>query len=152
MRYQSAINLQMWAVLALLWTAPSWALLGGQADTPDGFGAVIAMMRDDQALHCSATKISQNVFLTAAHCVASTRTGTIDAAFVADQTLFISAAPAPKTRNDFIKLTIETRSIAFRLLDRAATLFCVQNPAHRRVSATLQRRGFGAAHSRVGSG
>lgn len=93
-------------ILALLWTSPSWALLGGQADTPDGFGAVVAIMRDERALHCSATKISQTAFLTAAHCVASTRTGTLDPAFNLGQTLSISAAPAPKTRNDFIKLTV----------------------------------------------
>jgi len=127
----------MWPVLlALLWTAPSWALLGGQADTPDGFGAVIAMMRDDQALHCSATKISQNVFLTAAHCVASTRTGTIDTAFVAGQTLFISAAPAPKKRNDFIKLTVKRAQLHSGYLTGLQRFFAYKT---QRIAAYQQR-------------
>ncbi|MBK1693510.1 peptidase S1 [Chromatium weissei] len=122
-------------LLALLWTSPSWALLGGQTDTPDEFGAVVALVRDN-ALHCSATKISQQAFLTAAHCVASTRTGTLDSAFVAGQSLVISAAPAPKTRNDFIKLTINRTQLHS---DYAAALHRFFVYKSQRIAAYQQR-------------
>lgn len=92
---------------ALFFIIPStsWGLLGGQSDTPEGFNAVVALSLGEQA-HCSATKISAHTFLTAAHCVTNTQTGTIDSRFMPEQRLLVSANPKPRTRADFIPLTV----------------------------------------------
>jgi hypothetical protein len=92
----------------LLFIVPnmSWALLGGLVDTPEGFNAVVALSLGTQA-HCSATKISAHTFLTAAHCVTTTQTGSIDAQFAPGQRLFVSAQPKPQTRRDFLPLTVQ---------------------------------------------
>lgn len=94
--------------LAMLFAAcplPVWALLGGQADAPDGFSAVVALTVGNTA-RCSATKIAPAAFLTAAHCVANTATGTLDDAFQPGRRIFVSNLPAPRMPQDFIGLTL----------------------------------------------
>ena len=97
-----------WLLLVLLAAYPVsvLALLGGQVDTDEGFSAVVVLTKQG-APHCSATRIGPTALLTAAHCVANSRTGGVDDAFQTGRRLLVSQRTAPQTPADFIELTIE---------------------------------------------
>lgn len=84
---------------------PAVALLGGAVDTREDFSAVVALTLGETP-HCSATKIGPDAFLTAAHCVADMRAGTLNDAFQPGGRIFVSNRTAPMTREDFIGLTL----------------------------------------------
>ncbi|AFL73200.1 trypsin-like peptidase domain-containing protein [Thiocystis violascens] len=89
---------------------PATALLGGEVDAREDFSAVVALTLGETP-HCSATKIAPDAFLTAAHCVADMRAGTLDAAFQPGRRIFVSNRTEPMTREDFIGLTLRKTQI-----------------------------------------
>jgi hypothetical protein len=63
------------------------------------------MMRIGDAGHCSATKIAARRFLTAAHCIADTATGTVADTFAAGRTIQLSNAIVPVS-SDLVNLPV----------------------------------------------
>ncbi|EXJ15075.1 trypsin-like peptidase domain-containing protein [Imhoffiella purpurea] len=93
------------AVLLLFWSATAAALLGGEPDSDERYAAVIAL-GDGRRLHCSATKIGDDRFLTAAHCVADTSKGGLDDAFRPGRRLFLSNRVSPVPSGDLLAVTV----------------------------------------------
>lgn len=75
--------------LALL-TQTASALIEGQVDDANRYGAVVALW-SDEARSCSATKIAPATFLTAAHCVVDFASGDLARRFQPGGTLRIGA-------------------------------------------------------------
>jgi hypothetical protein len=90
----------------LLETIPeAKALIAAKLDDPPRYDAVVAMLAGG-ARRCSATKIAEKRFLTAAHCVADTSTGTLASAFATGRKIRVSNAVVP-TQSDFVSLHVE---------------------------------------------
>jgi len=92
-------------IFLLLWSSSAAALLGGRIDDAGRYPSVVAL-GDGPNLHCSATKIGPDRFLTAAHCVVDTSKGGLDDAFRTRQRLFISNRVEPKVPEDLVAVTV----------------------------------------------
>jgi len=97
--------LRILSILLLLWSSSAAALLGGRIDDAGRYPSVVAL-GDGPNLHCSATKIGPDRFLTAAHCVVDTSKGGLDDAFRSGHRLFISNRVEPKVPEDLIAVTV----------------------------------------------
>lgn len=71
---------------------PTLALINGQFDDEDRYGAIVALWSEGER-RCSATKIGPYTFLTAAHCVVDVTRGDLSSPFQSGGTLKISARP-----------------------------------------------------------
>lgn len=81
------------------------AIIAAKLDDPPQYAAVV-VMRVGNYGHCSATKIAARRFLTAAHCVADTSTGTVASTFAAGRPIQVSNVVTPAIR-DFVLLHVE---------------------------------------------
>ncbi|MFD2111358.1 trypsin-like serine protease [Thiorhodococcus fuscus] len=97
--------LRILAILLPLWSSSAVALLGGQLDTQGRYGAVVSL-GEGERLHCSATKIGPDRFLTAAHCVVSLGDGELEDAFRPGRRLFIGHQLAPRSPDDLTPVTL----------------------------------------------
>lgn len=70
--------------------SPALALINGQFDDEDRYGAVVALWNEGER-RCSATKIGPYTFLSAAHCVVDVARGDLSSPFQPGDTLQISA-------------------------------------------------------------
>jgi hypothetical protein len=96
-------------LLLLLIAARSEALIAAKLDDPPQYAAVVVMLAGDSR-RCSATKIAVRRFLTAAHCVADTSTGTVAGAFAVGSVFQVSNAVTP-AQSDFVFLHVERASL-----------------------------------------
>lgn len=84
-------RMSFWLTVGLaLVASPALALINGQLDDEDRYGAVVALWNEGER-NCSATKIAPYTFLTAAHCVVDVARGDLSSPFQPGGTLHISA-------------------------------------------------------------
>jgi hypothetical protein len=93
------------AFLLLATIAETKALIAAKLDDPPRYDAAVAMVAGG-ARRCSATKIAEKRFLTAAHCLADTSTGTLASAFATGRKIEVSNAVIPR-QSDFVILHVE---------------------------------------------
>lgn len=91
--------------LLLATMAEAVALIAAKLDDPPQYAAVVVMLVGDSG-RCSATKIAARRFLTAAHCVADTRTGMVANVFATGRVIQVSNAVIPE-QGDFAFLHVE---------------------------------------------
>jgi hypothetical protein len=104
-RIARAVVLGFAALALALTTSASMALVGGAPDQDGRYTAVVSLLREGAAKqHCSATKIGERRFLTAAHCLVNIASGRVDAAYEPGGRLRISNAPAPQSPDDFTRV------------------------------------------------
>ena len=95
--------------LLIVVTTKVEALISARLDDPPQYPAVVVMLIGDFE-RCSATKIAARKFLTAAHCVADTTTGTISDNFAEGQPIRVSNAVTP-TQGDFVHLHVKQANL-----------------------------------------
>jgi hypothetical protein len=89
---------------ALLLAPPAGlALIGGEPDRDERYAAVVQIIGEgDSRQRCSATKIGEQRFLTAAHCVMDMDSGLLHPTHQPGGSFRITNAVSPKTEADFI--------------------------------------------------
>lgn len=87
----------------LLASQSALALVGGEPDRDGRYAAAVTILGgEDAGTHCSATKIADRRFLTAAHCVLDMGTGLLHPTYQSGGLFRISNAAAPESISDFI--------------------------------------------------
>jgi len=104
-RFRLAIAFSTLICFFLGFTSRAEAIIAASLDDPPQYPATVVMLMGDSR-QCSATKIAARRFLTAAHCVADTSTGTVASTFTSDSLILVSNTAAPALR-DFVHLHVE---------------------------------------------
>lgn len=94
-------------VLLCFASAPLWALIGGQPDSTALYPSVVSL-RIDSTHRCTATKIGERSYLTAAHCVIDIPAGTLAAPFQSGGNIAVSNSPEPRVDSDYRALRVES--------------------------------------------
>ena len=81
------------------------ALIDGALDDARRYEAVVLVVAGTSR-RCTATKIAERHFLTAAHCVANTSRGALDRTFAPGSTIRVSNRLAPAGPGDFLRLQV----------------------------------------------
>ena len=87
----------------LVASAPALALVGGEPDCDGRYAAAVTILGgEDSGTLCSATKIGDRRFLTAANCVLDMGSGLLHPTYQSGGLFRISNAAAPETIADFV--------------------------------------------------
>jgi hypothetical protein len=87
----------------LLSSQSGLALVGGEPDRDGRYAAAVTILGgEDAGTQCSATKIADRRFLTAAHCVLDMGSGLLHPTYQSGGLFRISNAAAPETISDFV--------------------------------------------------
>ena len=93
-------------VAGMMSAFPSFALIDAKLDDAHRYEAVVVLVAG-ASRRCTATKIAQQRFLTAGHCVANTSRGAIDETFAPGNRIRASNVLAPTGPADFLQLHVE---------------------------------------------
>jgi hypothetical protein len=98
--------------ILLLAPSTALALIGGELDRDARYAAVVTIISEaGSRKHCSATKIGERRFLTAAHCVLDMDSGRLNSTHQRGGSLEISNVVSPKSMADFIAVQVRETHI-----------------------------------------
>ena len=96
----------------LVASAPALALVGGEPDCDGRYAAAVTILGGESSgTQCSATKIGDRRFLTAAHCVLDMGSGLLHPTYQRGGLFRISNATAPETISDFVAVRTTTTHV-----------------------------------------
>ena len=94
-------------LIAAFFIPSASALIGGQVDFDERYQSVVSLVSSG-SIRCSATKVAERDFLTAAHCVSDTGTGGPAEGFLPGDSILVSNLTQPGGRADYKPLRIES--------------------------------------------